>query len=395
MQQSERLSGRPLSFGKGVPQVKKTDLYERNGVWQIRYRVNGVQQRRSTGEVDYAKAVACLTKFKLDQEKGDVVVEDLAARALKLEVQPSADRMRYLNLHLIPFFKNKPVREITPRDVVEYKEWREQPRPKAKTGTAKNPKLFIATKGQIEKELNFLYGTLLPPMDINGEKFVRPKFDYWRNPGKDYSTYLELDQLHSIFKQYTDSDYCGLAKVAAFTGFRFGDLQTLTWNEIDFSLNLIKRRTNKSGAMVNTYIVRPVLEVLLKRKQLHAGPGTDFVFDFLPRNHKVAKQLNLRTWNRACKLAGLTYFPETLSWKQPLKIRFHDLRHFFGSYLRQQGESLDMIKDLMGHSKISTTQRYAKVSDENKQRALSVFDRVAEHKPSTVDLEKIEGSVNY
>jgi hypothetical protein len=37
------------------------------------------------------------------------------------------------------------------------------------------------------------------------------------------------------------------------------------------------------------------------------------------------------------------------------RVRFHDLRHTFGSLLLQQGESLTYVKDQMGHSSIQVT----------------------------------------
>jgi integrase len=52
-------------------------------------------------------------------------------------------------------------------------------------------------------------------------------------------------------------------------------------------------------------------------------------------------------FTKACKLAGL----ENLHW--------HDLRHTFGSRLVMDGVPLRAVAELMGHSQITTTQRYA------------------------------------
>jgi len=45
------------------------------------------------------------------------------------------------------------------------------------------------------------------------------------------------------------------------------------------------------------------------------------------------------------------------------KLRFHDLRHVFATWLHQNGVSLDVIRVLLGHKDRSTTDRYA--SSEN------------------------------
>ena len=96
------------------------------------------------------------------------------------------------------------------------------------------------------------------------------------------------------------------------------------------------------------YIVA-VQEVLMELKRLHAGIRTWILYlifseevvknmAWMQKGKKSASQLNFRTWNRTCKGAGLKCFPETLIWKQPLKIRSHDTRHFFGLNLRHGAE---------------------------------------------------------
>jgi site-specific recombinase XerD len=43
-------------------------------------------------------------------------------------------------------------------------------------------------------------------------------------------------------------------------------------------------------------------------------------------------------------------------------VRLHDLRHSFASVGTDEGDSLQVIGRLLGHSKITTTQRYAHLS---------------------------------
>jgi site-specific recombinase XerD len=42
----------------------------------------------------------------------------------------------------------------------------------------------------------------------------------------------------------------------------------------------------------------------------------------------------------------------------------HDLRHSFASFLINSGRSLYEVQNLLGHSQVSTTQRYAHLSQE-------------------------------
>ena len=49
------------------------------------------------------------------------------------------------------------------------------------------------------------------------------------------------------------------------------------------------------------------------------------------------------------------YFLPALERAGLRKIRFHDLRHTFGSLLIQDGASLTYVKEQMGHSSIQVT----------------------------------------
>ena len=56
-------------------------------------------------------------------------------------------------------------------------------------------------------------------------------------------------------------------------------------------------------------------------------------------------------------------------------FRFHNLRHTFASYLRQNGVDLHTISELLGHREIRMTQRYSHLSVENLREAISVLDK--------------------
>ncbi|TSA27414.1 MAG: hypothetical protein D4R68_05620 [Ignavibacteriales bacterium] len=71
-----------------------------------------------------------------------------------------------------------------------------------------------------------------------------------------------------------------------------------------------------------------------------------------------------QVFKRACKAAGM----------DP-RIHFHTLRHSFASNLAQKGVSLYTIKELLGHSSISTTEIYAHLNLETLQKAIKTFDR--------------------
>lgn len=56
-------------------------------------------------------------------------------------------------------------------------------------------------------------------------------------------------------------------------------------------------------------------------------------------------------------------------------LRFHDLRHTFGSLLAMRGVDLVTIKEVMGHSALHTTGRYlhARPASEQAQTFTAAF----------------------
>jgi len=52
-------------------------------------------------------------------------------------------------------------------------------------------------------------------------------------------------------------------------------------------------------------------------------------------------------------------------------VTCHTLRHTFASHLTMNGIDIVTLKKLMGHSTISTTLIYAKITEEHKLKAIS------------------------
>jgi site-specific recombinase XerD len=70
-----------------------------------------------------------------------------------------------------------------------------------------------------------------------------------------------------------------------------------------------------------------------------------------------------KRFKRACMSAGISD-----------SIHFHSLRHSFASNLAQKGVSLYVIKELLGHSSISTTEIYAHLNVDTLREAVSMLD---------------------
>jgi len=86
------------------------------------------------------------------------------------------------------------------------------------------------------------------------------------------------------------------------------------------------------------------------------GKGGEFLFTN-PMTGKPYTTIKT-AWLTACRNAGLS------------NLRFHDLRHTFGTRAADAGVPLPAIRDVMGHRSIQTTERYAHATDEGKRRAV-------------------------
>ena len=78
---------------------------------------------------------------------------------------------------------------------------------------------------------------------------------------------------------------------------------------------------------------------------------------------KYSKDYVSKKFKEACRKANIDK-----------AIHFHSLRHSFASYLVQQGVSLPTIKDLLGHTSITTTEIYSHLDDSSLQEAIKKFD---------------------
>ncbi|MEO5355492.1 MAG: tyrosine-type recombinase/integrase, partial [Magnetococcus sp. XQGC-1] len=67
-------------------------------------------------------------------------------------------------------------------------------------------------------------------------------------------------------------------------------------------------------------------------------------------------------------------------------FHIHDLRHTCAAWLVTSGVALPEVRDLLGHSTIRMTERYAHLAPENIRAAVAVLDRG--HVLVTVDNEE-------
>jgi integrase len=131
------------------------------------------------------------------------------------------------------------------------------------------------------------------------------------------------------------------------TGIRQGEAFNLTWADVDLKNKFItiEGHTSKSGQTRHIRLNRECLDILTRWKEQSTGKG----FVFPGRNGKRLDNVK-KSWAGLLKLAKIERF------------RWHDLRHTFASKLVMAGEHLNTVREILGHSDIKMTLRYAHLS---------------------------------
>jgi integrase len=149
-------------------------------------------------------------------------------------------------------------------------------------------------------------------------------------------------------------------RLLALTGCRKSEILGLRWGDIDFDRGLLRLPDTKSGPKTFP-LARPVIDYVASLPRIEGNPHV------LPGNKEDAHFVGLqKIWQGLRATIGLQ------------DVRLHDLRHSFASVGADEGDSLQVIGRLLGHSKASTTQRYAHLSlDPVKDAVERISGRIA------------------
>lgn len=151
-----------------------------------------------------------------------------------------------------------------------------------------------------------------------------------------------------------------LVLLALYTGLRRGEVLELRWRQVDLEAGTLavgRAKTTSRTLMPLHPRVRATLGEL-HRAAAEAGRAHD---DDLVLCHPNGAPLRdpRASFHTALSRAGLP------------RIRWHDLRHTFASWLVLGGADLFTVQELMGHANLAMTRRYAHLSMGHKREALA------------------------
>lgn len=343
----------------------------RGSKWYVKYRLaDGHQVQKMLGPAwtahgrppagHYTRRTAeeALQAILADARRGTLVgaersgatFADAAAEFLRYKgdvrkIDPSTlgDYRGVIEGYLNPEFGDRPLESITPDLIDAYKE-------------------RLIAEGRLSsrvivRHLTVLHGIFKRAARVWGLARNPASADLVDRPSVVYTgefDTLDRDELERLTAAAEDAQDSTIYRVAAFTGLRQGELLGLRWRDVDFVGGLLHVRANYTGGR----------EKAPKGRKVRSVPTTPDVVDALGRLkererftedgdlvfcNQVGDHLNharvRRRFYRALERAGLR------------RIRFHDLRHHFGT---NAITALDAyaVQSYMGHAHYSTTQRY-------------------------------------
>ena len=153
-----------------------------------------------------------------------------------------------------------------------------------------------------------------------------------------------------------DAQDAELIRLAAYSGLRRGELVALRWRDIDFAARKITVRRSVSGTVeLQSTKSRRTREVPLPDQAAAALERLSQRDEFVsPDDYVFANRFGRRLDASAIRRR----FERARDAVELEPLRFHDLRHTYGSLLVAGGIDLASVKAAMGHSRISTTERY-------------------------------------
>ena len=335
-------------------------IYKRGNIYWCEFTIDGKRYRYScqTADKRIAESVensirgeVVRDKYNLPlKHKPEILFDDTFNNYIENQItaQSTITRSKNAAKHFLPFFKNKPIQNITTDQIESY----QLKRKLEILSTLKN-------KNKRENEISF--------KSINIETGVLSNFfNFCIKKGyidKNFCTGIKKLNTLSRIKTLSDEDIEKLINGATnkltkdlisfliFTGCRKGEALNLKWDDVDIQNNVIAIKGTKTKYDRYIPVSKPLKELLngVERK-------ADCLYVFNKNGVKIS---NFRkSFITACRNAGIK------------DLHIHDLRHVFASKMVMNGTSLYITGELLGHRTTQMTKRYSHLVPETLKKAV-------------------------
>jgi integrase len=333
----------------------------------VQFRVNGKERKVTIGRTDKFKAEAArkiaqgllgsaargVDEVELKtQSDAAPTISDLAAKFISeyaphhLKESTQADYLRSIEKFIVPQLGDKKIVDLNRQAAAS----------------------FHHSLSRTPYQANRVLGTLsvmLTQAEIWGMRPEGPNpcLRVKRFKEKKRERFLSSDEMARLASALDEEAKSAPVTAAAFrllilTGCRLGEVQKLTWDEVDFEREEIRLSDSKTGTKTVYFseqgaaILKSIPRLPDNPYVIHGRVEGQYLTDFQ------------KPWRRIRKAADLE------------DVRIHDLRHTFAANAAAQGLSLPMIGKLLGHTQAQTTARYAHLAADPVRKANADVARV-------------------
>jgi len=331
--------------------------------WWVDFQYEGIRHRKRSPENtrEGAKAYEAALRHRLALGERDLrdslspnapsTFKEAAWKWFDIHVKPNlkpSGRVGYesaLRVHLVPAFGTLRLEDVTSFAIDAYKARKSELR---KVNGEMKPR-------QSAKSINnqlLVLSKLLKDSVEWGWLGTSPKIAWMKEPPPktDFLSREESDRLlaASVGSKWHDMILCALR-----TGMRSGELRALHWSDVDLARRVITvRRTVFRG-----------VETAPKSNRNRQIPIADDLYRALAGRERKYELVFCGDDGRWIEAHSSYWWLGIVREKAGLQVfGWHRLRHTFASQLVEAGVSIRVVQELLGHSKITMTMRYAHVS---------------------------------
>jgi integrase len=241
-------------------------------------------------------------------------------------------------------------------------------------------------RNQYENTTNTIASNYKCIRRIINEAIRQDRLEYQYNPFHKYKitmepsekiflTEEELKKIENLSLEHdsTINHHRNLYIFACYAGgIRISDLLQLKWENYDGRHILLQ--TQKTGSIVSVLLPEKAKKIIDRYKRKDSQKD-DLIFPLLDKSDDLADPKIL-----LARVSSVNSYANTnlrvIAFRAGVKkhLHFHTSRHTWATRALRKGMRIEYVSKLMGHNSIRTTQVYAKIVNDDLDKAMKVFD---------------------
>ena len=347
-------------------------IYKKKDKWYYQFMLNGERKHGicpGASDKKEAEQYENAIKFRLAQQQNGVIpreeknipfskLYDLYDSYAKNNKKSYKNDIYSLKVIMNYFGNTKIVQRITPNHIEDFKKYLREER-QLKNSTINRYLEILSKMFNLGIDNEIIKNNPLIKISKLREDNYKIRF---LTVKEEQRLFAEIEKEYEVLDRYTRKKkiiqpYLFLKPIvitALHTGMRRGEILNLKWSNLDFQYSFIELLDTKSGKARKIPISSTLNNVLSSIDKL-----SEYVF-INPKTNKPYTDIK-KSFHKVLDKANIKNF------------RFHDLRHTVATRLVEKGIDLTVVQELLGHSKLTTTQRYAHPVPKRKLEAIEIL----------------------